>query len=81
MAGDSVSYSAGFPLGSADTADPVALRDEAVAAASAAEVAVLFLGVPAEEESEGFENITLIVCNEDAVGHDGSRGLCGFGVV
>ena len=55
VAGDSVSYSAGFPLGSADTADPVALRDEAVAAASAAEVAVLFLGVPAEEESEGFD--------------------------
>lgn len=50
-----MSYSAGFPLGSADTADPVALRDEAVAAASAAEVAVLFLGVPAEEESEGFD--------------------------
>ena len=53
-AADDVTYAAGFPLGS-QTGDPATLRAEAVAAAAAADVAVLFLGVPAEEESEGFD--------------------------
>jgi beta-glucosidase len=48
-----VSFAAGFTLdGSGDAA---ALRAEAVAAASSADVAVIFAGVPAEEESEGFD--------------------------
>lgn len=48
-----VSYAAGFTLdGSGDAAS---LRAEAVAAAAAAERVVLFLGLPAAEESEGFD--------------------------
>ncbi|MEV5008513.1 glycoside hydrolase family 3 C-terminal domain-containing protein [Streptomyces sp. NPDC055692] len=48
-----VSYSAGFTVdGSGDTA---ALREEAVTAAGAAQVALLFLGLPAAQESEGFD--------------------------
>jgi beta-glucosidase len=48
-----VPFAAGFTLdGSGDAA---ALRAEAVAAASAAEVAVVFAGLPASEESEGFD--------------------------
>lgn len=48
-----VAYAAGFTLdGSGDAA---ALRDEAVAAASAADAVVVFLGLPAAEESEGFD--------------------------
>lgn len=48
-----VTYAEGFTIdGSGDAA---ALRDEGVAAASAAEVAVVFLGVPPAEESEGFD--------------------------
>ncbi|WP_324013648.1 beta-glucosidase family protein [Microbacterium sp. JZ37] len=51
VAGD-VSFAAGFRLdGEADAA----LVDEAVAAARAARTVVLFLGLPAEDESEGFD--------------------------
>ncbi|MFF4771641.1 glycoside hydrolase family 3 C-terminal domain-containing protein [Microtetraspora fusca] len=48
-----VTYTAGFTLDG--TGDAAALRDEAVAAASSAEVAVVFLGLPAAEESEGYD--------------------------
>lgn len=55
VAGD-VSYAAGFSLDADTDADAAArLRDEAVAAASAAEVAVVFVGLPARLESEGFD--------------------------
>ena len=48
-----VSYAPGFTLdGSGDAA---ALTAQAVAAARAAEVAVVFLGLPASEESEGYD--------------------------
>ncbi|MFT4259665.1 glycoside hydrolase family 3 C-terminal domain-containing protein [Microbacterium sp.] len=48
-----VAFAAGFTIdGSGDAA---ALRAEAAATASAAEVVVVFLGVPAAEESEGFD--------------------------
>ncbi|WP_424448292.1 glycoside hydrolase family 3 C-terminal domain-containing protein [Microbacterium arborescens] len=51
-----VTAAAGFSI-EADAADEqqARLRDEAVAAASAADVAVLFLGLPARLESEGFD--------------------------
>ena len=48
-----VRFAAGFTLDGSGDAE--ALRDEAVAAAAAADTVVLFLGVPAEEESEGFD--------------------------
>ncbi len=48
-----VSYAAGFTLDG--SGDPAALTAEAVAAAQAAEVAVVFLGLPASEESEGYD--------------------------
>ncbi|WP_067137212.1 glycoside hydrolase family 3 C-terminal domain-containing protein [Microtetraspora malaysiensis] len=48
-----VTYAEGFTLDG--TGDAAALRDEAVAAASSAEVAVVFLGLPAAEESEGYD--------------------------
>ena len=52
IAGDDVPFAAGYALdGTADAA----LADEAVAAASAAGTVLLFLGVPAELESEGFD--------------------------
>ncbi|MWV47871.1 beta-glucosidase [Rathayibacter sp. VKM Ac-2803] len=47
------SFASGFTLDG--SGDAQALRDEAVAAARAAAVAVLFLGLPASEESEGFD--------------------------
>ncbi|MCI1018648.1 glycoside hydrolase family 3 C-terminal domain-containing protein [Microbacterium sp. C5A9] len=50
-----VSFAAGYTIDAAPDSDAAALRDEAVAAASAADVAVVFLGVPAHEESEGFD--------------------------
>ncbi|WP_314097190.1 glycoside hydrolase family 3 C-terminal domain-containing protein [Microbacterium foliorum] len=50
-----VAFAAGFTIGADADADSSALRDEAVAAASAADIAVVFLGVPAHEESEGFD--------------------------
>jgi beta-glucosidase len=51
--GDRTAFAAGFGL--EDAADDEALRSEAVEAARGAEVAVLFLGLPASEESEGFD--------------------------
>ncbi|MEQ6897766.1 glycoside hydrolase family 3 C-terminal domain-containing protein [Microbacterium sp. KR10-403] len=48
-----VAYAAGFPLG--EEGDAAALRDEAVAAASAADVVVAFLGLPPSAESEGYD--------------------------
>ncbi|MFF3667132.1 glycoside hydrolase family 3 C-terminal domain-containing protein [Microtetraspora malaysiensis] len=48
-----VTYAEGFTLDG--TGDAAALRDEAVAAASSAEVAVVFLGLPAAKESEGYD--------------------------
>ncbi|MDR2999061.1 MAG: glycoside hydrolase family 3 C-terminal domain-containing protein, partial [Microbacterium sp.] len=59
VGGDAVSYAPGFAVqggaiaASGRSADE--LRDEAAAAASAAEVAVVFLGLPASQESEGFD--------------------------
>ena len=59
VAGDAVSYAPGFAVeggaiaASGRSADE--LRAEAVSAASSAEVAVVFLGLPAAEESEGFD--------------------------
>lgn len=53
--GADVSFTAGYTIGEDADADAAALRDEAVTAASAADVAVVFLGVPAHEESEGFD--------------------------
>ncbi|HET6301888.1 glycoside hydrolase family 3 C-terminal domain-containing protein [Microbacterium sp.] len=53
-----VSFAPGFTLdaGTAEDTDAAtALRDEAVAAASAADVAVVFLGLPTADESEGFD--------------------------
>ena len=59
VGGDNVSYAPGFAVeggaiaASGRSADE--LRAEAVAAAALADVAVLFLGLPAAEESEGFD--------------------------
>ncbi|KNY07961.1 glycoside hydrolase family 3 C-terminal domain-containing protein [Microbacterium sp. GCS4] len=59
IGGDNVTYAAGFAVeggavaASGRSADD--LRAEAVDAASAAEIAVVFLGLPAAEESEGFD--------------------------
>ena len=56
LATGEVAYAAGFSTAVDTEADEVArLREEAVAAASAAEVAVLFLGLPARLESEGYD--------------------------
>ncbi|WP_223587143.1 glycoside hydrolase family 3 C-terminal domain-containing protein [Microbacterium sp. OVT16B] len=59
VAGDAVSYAPGFAVeGGAIAASGRSaeeLRAEAVSAASSAEVAVVFLGLPAAEESEGFD--------------------------
>ena len=65
VAGADVPFAPGFVLGSADEpgadgaagagGDAAALHAEAVALAADAEVAVIFAGVPAEEESEGFD--------------------------
>ncbi|WP_292809935.1 glycoside hydrolase family 3 C-terminal domain-containing protein [Microbacterium sp.] len=50
---DTVSFAAGFRIdGSGDAA---ALRAEAAATAAAADVAVVFIGLPAAAESEGFD--------------------------
>ncbi|OOB90543.1 beta-glucosidase [Rathayibacter sp. VKM Ac-2630] len=51
--GEDVAFAPGFTLDG--SGDERALREEAVAAAATADVAVLFLGLPAEEESEGFD--------------------------
>jgi beta-glucosidase len=51
-----VAYAPGFSLAAeADPAETARLRDEAVAAASTAEVAVVFAGLPARLESEGYD--------------------------
>ncbi|HWL79057.1 glycoside hydrolase family 3 C-terminal domain-containing protein [Microbacterium sp.] len=53
-----VVFAPGFTLETETGEDPdaaTARRDEAVAAASAADVAVVFLGLPATDESEGFD--------------------------
>lgn len=50
-----VVYAPGFSVTDADPARAAVLRDEAVAAAAAAETAVVFLGLPSAEESEGFD--------------------------
>ncbi|GLI27037.1 glycosyl hydrolase [Agromyces rhizosphaerae] len=52
VAGAEVPFAAGY---SADGTADAALADQAVAAASAAGTVLLFLGVPAELESEGFD--------------------------
>ncbi|WP_166979766.1 beta-glucosidase [Paramicrobacterium fandaimingii] len=49
---DAVTFAPGFTI---DGSDDAALADEAVAAASAVDVAVIFAGLPAAEESEGFD--------------------------
>jgi len=57
LAGESaVTFSAGYTLGNAgaDT-DAAALTAEAVAAAQAADDVLVFLGLPGEDESEGFD--------------------------
>ncbi len=56
LATGDVAYAPGFSLAAeVDGAEAARLRDEAVAAASAAEVVVLFLGLPARLESEGYD--------------------------
>lgn len=56
QSGGQVSFSKGFELGADVTEMEAArLREEAVAAADAADVAVVFLGLPARCESEGFD--------------------------
>ncbi|PPG27059.1 beta-glucosidase [Pseudoclavibacter sp. RFBB5] len=53
VAGDRVRFAPGFTLD--DSGDTEALRADAVKTAASASVAVLFLGLPAHEESEGFD--------------------------
>ncbi|UOQ90763.1 glycoside hydrolase family 3 C-terminal domain-containing protein [Agromyces endophyticus] len=56
QAGAGVVFAPGFAIDANDAdAEASALVDEAVAAAAAADVAVLFLGLPAAHESEGFD--------------------------
>ena len=56
LATGEVAYARGFSNALEVAADEVAaLRDEAVAAASAADVAVVFVGLPARLESEGYD--------------------------
>ncbi|GAA3908253.1 glycoside hydrolase family 3 C-terminal domain-containing protein [Microbacterium invictum] len=56
LATGAVTYARGFSTALEVADDEVAaLRDEAVAAASIADVAVLFLGLPARLESEGYD--------------------------
>ncbi len=52
-----VTFAAGYTIGeqTPPAEEAAALRDEAVAAAASADTVVLFLGVPAHEESEGFD--------------------------
>ncbi|MBK7821359.1 MAG: glycoside hydrolase family 3 C-terminal domain-containing protein [Tessaracoccus sp.] len=53
LAATDVAYAAGFSIDG--VGDAAALRDEAVTVAGSADVVVVFLGVPAVEESEGFD--------------------------
>lgn len=56
LATGSVIYAAGFSTAvEVSEAQSAGLRDEAVAAASGADVAVVFLGLPARLESEGYD--------------------------
>ncbi|MGW9437035.1 glycoside hydrolase family 3 C-terminal domain-containing protein [Streptomyces sp. NPDC055607] len=61
LADGDVTYAPGFALGKAGSAtgdgsaEEAALREEAVRSAREAEVAVVFLGLPASRESEGFD--------------------------
>ncbi|MFF2486415.1 glycoside hydrolase family 3 C-terminal domain-containing protein [Microbacterium sp. NPDC058062] len=56
LAAGDVAYAQGFSNALEVSDDEaLALRDEAVAAASVAEIAVLFLGLPARLESEGYD--------------------------
>ncbi len=56
LAARDVAYAKGFGIHSSTTdADNAGLRTEAVDAAAAAEVVVLFLGLPARLESEGYD--------------------------
>jgi beta-glucosidase len=56
LAGDAtVTFAPGYAVGDAEAVDEVALTAEAVAAAAAADDAVVFLGLPSEDESEGFD--------------------------
>jgi beta-glucosidase len=48
-----LTYAAGFGIG--ETTHDAELREEAVGAAAAADVVVAFLGLPADDESEGFD--------------------------
>lgn len=56
-----VHASAGFALDGAGQGTVVALRDEAVETAAAADVAVVFAGLSDREESEGFDRTTLLL--------------------
>jgi beta-glucosidase len=56
-AGVDVSFAAGFGIGTTD--DDAALSREAVAVAADADTVVLFLGLPASDESEGFDRTHL----------------------
>lgn len=59
VGGDNVTYAAGFAVAGGAVAasgrSAEDLRDEAVTVAAAADVAVVLLGLPAAEESEGFD--------------------------
>ncbi|KQZ85365.1 beta-glucosidase [Microbacterium sp. Root166] len=56
LAAGDVAYAQGFSVAPhVEPEQTASLRDEAVAAASAAEVAVVFLGLPARLESEGYD--------------------------
>ncbi|SFP79390.1 beta-glucosidase [Geodermatophilus dictyosporus] len=61
LAGGDVPFAAGFPVDGPgpEDRDAAALRDEAVALARAAEVAVVFVGLGDAEESEGFDRTTI----------------------
>ncbi|MBS9373146.1 glycoside hydrolase family 3 C-terminal domain-containing protein [Rhodococcus sp. B50] len=52
LSGREVPFAAGYALDGSDSAE---LVDEAVTLAAAADIAIVFLGVPAELESEGFD--------------------------
>ncbi|WP_426625790.1 glycoside hydrolase family 3 C-terminal domain-containing protein [Leifsonia sp. McL0607] len=56
LAGDAtVTFAPGYVLGETGDADAVALTAEAVSAAAAADDVVVFVGLPGEDESEGFD--------------------------
>lgn len=57
LAAGKVTHAAGFDLSGAQPADH--LRAEAVAAAARADVAVVFLGLPAATESEGYDRVDI----------------------